>query len=218
LAESNGNPANLAKRTLTAIIVAPMVIAVVMAGPRVFYPALLAAAALGVNESLRLAGRISPATAGPLLAFAYVVLPMSCLGLIYSTRSGPVWVIFTLIATWLADTSAYAVGRLFGRRPLAPRISPNKTLEGALGGLAVTAPVLAALTFLPVLSMAERFVFGLALVPAAIAGDLFESWLKRRAGVKDSGNLLPGHGGFLDRIDSLLFTAPLSYLLLRFWI
>ncbi|MDP1809252.1 MAG: phosphatidate cytidylyltransferase [Actinomycetota bacterium] len=218
LAASKEGLGNLARRALTAAIGIPLIVAVVMAGKIAFAVALIAAAIIGINESLRLAGKISPAPVFRLTSIAYVALPMFFLGLLYLLDSGPIWVIFTFVATWLADTSAYTVGRLVGRRPLAPTISPNKTIEGAVGGLTVTSLVFAALTFLPVLSLPQRILFGLTLAVAATAGDLFESVFKRRAGVKDSGTILPGHGGFLDRIDSLLFTAPISYLLLRLWI
>lgn len=218
LAASNQGLGNLAKRVLTAAIGIPLIIGIVLAGRIVFAAALTAAAIIGITESLKLAGKINASLVFRFLSIAYIVMPMFFLGLLYLLDSGPIWVIFTFVATWIADTSAYTVGRLVGRRPLAPTISPNKTIEGAVGGLTVTALVFSALTFLPVLSVTQRLFFGLAVAVAATAGDLFESVFKRRAGVKDSGAILPGHGGFLDRIDSLLFTAPISYLLLRLWI
>jgi phosphatidate cytidylyltransferase len=109
----------------------------------------------------------------------------------------------------------YYTGRAFGRRPLAPSISPKKTIEGAIGGLVVAPLVLVAIAhwWLPRLALPLVWGAGLAIVVAGIAGDLFESAMKRAAGVKDSGTLIPGHGGVLDRIDALLFVAPLFYLL-----
>lgn len=218
MAASSGGPGNLAKRLLTAAIGIPLIILMVMSSRIVFWSALAAIMFVGISESLRLTRKINSSWIPIFLSIIYIAMPMYFLALLYRLDSGPIWVITTFVATWLADTSAYTVGRLAGRRPLAPTISPNKTIEGAVGGLAVTALVFAALTFLPVLSWTQRLVFGLALAMAATAGDLFESVLKRRAGVKDSGTILPGHGGLLDRIDSLLFTAPISYLLLRLWI
>lgn len=209
---------NLTKRILTGAIGIPLMILIIMSGRIAFGAALIVAIALGSKESLELIGKIDKAPIFKVLSLAYVALPLLCLGLLYMVEFGPTWVIFTLIATWLADTSAYTVGRLIGRTPLAPTISPNKTIEGAVGGLAVTALAFAALRIMPVLSISDRVIFGLVLAAAAAVGDLFESWLKRRAGIKDSGDILPGHGGFLDRIDSLLFTAPLSYLLLSLWV
>lgn len=117
----------------------------------------------------------------------------------------------------VSDTAQYYAGRAFGRRPLAPRLSPKKTVEGAIGGL-VVAPValtVAGAWVLPDVAPAWLATLGVAMVAAGIAGDLFESTLKRAAGVKDSAALIPGHGGVLDRIDALLFAAPLFYFFLR---
>ena len=129
-----------------------------------------------------------------------------------------------LALIWIADTAAYGAGRAFGRRKLAPHISPGKTWEGVAGGMlgcAVYAAVLAAYTpKLAALTGGMRWVpyVGAALLLSAVSvvGDLFESALKRRAGVKDSGSLLPGHGGVLDRIDSTTSTLPVAVLLL-YW-
>lgn len=124
--------------------------------------------------------------------------------------------------TWLADTAAYFGGRAFGRRPMAPRVSPNKTVEGGVFGLlAGPIGVLAYATFL-LPGVAESLGAGLLVVlgflisAAAILGDLSESALKRECGVKDSSNLLPGHGGVLDRLDSLLWSIPVAYLFLAY--
>jgi phosphatidate cytidylyltransferase len=107
----------------------------------------------------------------------------------------------------------------FGKRKLYPAVSPNKSIEGGLGGLvgAVVAVVLMKLTFLPQIGYLEAMVLGLLLGCAGQIGDLFESLLKRGCGVKDSGMLIPGHGGLLDRLDSLLFAFPLSYYAARYW-
>ena len=127
-----------------------------------------------------------------------------------------------LVATWVGDSSAYFVGSAWGRRKLAPTISPNKSWEGfwaALVGSGIAAVVWSVVTqpVLPGADLGHPLVLGLAgtiLGLAAVAGDLVESLLKREAGVKDSGTLFPGHGGILDRVDSLLFTLPLAYGLL----
>jgi phosphatidate cytidylyltransferase len=122
-------------------------------------------------------------------------------------------VLFVLLVTWIADSAAYFVGVRFGRRPLAPRISPKKTVEGAVAGLLASALValLAQQWFLPVIGPAESVGIGLLLGCAGQLGDLSESLLKRSAGVKDSGGLIPAHGGVLDKIDSLVFAAPTFY-------
>jgi phosphatidate cytidylyltransferase len=116
---------------------------------------------------------------------------------------------------WTADTAAYFCGRAFGRHKLAPRISPGKTVEGAAGALAAVGGYWVVLWLLAP-ELAGPFLSGLALVLLlallSVEGDLFESWMKRMAGVKDSGNLLPGHGGLLDRVDSLTSTLPLAAL------
>jgi phosphatidate cytidylyltransferase len=129
------------------------------------------------------------------------------------------WLLLAAMATvWIADTAAYFTGRRFGRRKLAPSISPNKTWEGVFGALAAVGAYALLLVVLEVdvvaggergAAFAMAFVlFGLLLAAVSIAGDLFESLLKRQAGAKDSGTLLPGHGGVLDRIDALLSAMP----------
>lgn len=130
---------------------------------------------------------------------------------------GRYWIIFLLAVVMTGDAGAYYSGRALGRHPLAPRVSPKKTVEGLLGGLLVsmaTAWGLGAF-LLPSLGLAESLGLGLALSAAGVLGDLFESLLKRSAGVKDASQLIPGHGGLLDRMDSLAFAAPLLYLYLQ---
>jgi phosphatidate cytidylyltransferase len=115
----------------------------------------------------------------------------------------------------VADTAAYFAGRAFGRHKLAPHISPGKTWEGALGAMAGVTLYWAAVVLLaPSASGLTVSGFGLVLVMTAVSieGDLFESWMKRVAGRKDSGTLLPGHGGVLDRVDALTSTLPLAAL------
>jgi phosphatidate cytidylyltransferase len=126
---------------------------------------------------------------------------------------GEFLVFFVVLVTWAGDTGAYYVGMSLGRHQLAPVISPNKTVEGLMGGLllALAMAVVASLWFLPSLTLADCLATGLLLAGAGLLGDLVESALKRSAGVKDSGMLIPGHGGMLDRLDSLLFTAPIFY-------
>ncbi len=120
------------------------------------------------------------------------------------------WVVLLFVVTWANDTLAYFTGRFLGKHPLAPRISPKKTWEGFWGGAAgsvVGALVVKAL-FLPRLSIPAAVLVGAGAAFLGPLGDLCESMLKRAAGVKDSGKLLPGHGGLLDRIDAVLFAAP----------
>ena len=126
---------------------------------------------------------------------------------------GQRWLIVLLGVTFGTDTGAYAVGRLIGRHPLAPRISPAKTREGAIGGFLAGAAAAVALPIALGLDADAVLIAAIAvtLPIAAQAGDLLESALKRRIGVKDSSGLLPGHGGLLDRMDSQLLAAPLLY-------
>ncbi|MCA1733484.1 MAG: phosphatidate cytidylyltransferase [Acidobacteria bacterium] len=122
-------------------------------------------------------------------------------------------VFFLLIAVWASDSGAYYVGRRFGKHRLSPRVSPKKTIEGGIGG-AIAAMLAAAIvhfTFFPEFPLHHALIAALLLSAAGIIGDLAESMWKRSAAVKDSGGLIPGHGGFLDRIDSVLFTAPILY-------
>ena len=125
------------------------------------------------------------------------------------------WVIALMVLSWVCDSCAYFVGGAIGRTRLAPRISPKKSVEGAVAGLAGAAlvgPLVGQVVGLPPLLMAG---YGLAIGMATIVGDLIESLIKRQTGVKDSGVLIPGHGGLLDRMDSLLLCAPVAMLLVR---
>ena len=130
---------------------------------------------------------------------------------------GPRWIFFALLIIWACDTGAYAVGYLFGRHKLWPSVSPKKTWEGALGGLMASTLVGAALAgpLAQMRSAGTGALLGAAASVAGQLGDLIESRVKRSARVKDSGALIPGHGGILDRLDSLLFAAPLFYYGLR---
>ena len=124
---------------------------------------------------------------------------------------GLCWVIALLLVIWGLDTAAYAVGKTLGKHKLCPAISPGKTVEGALGALLAAVILTAGLGYWLGLPVGYGVVLGGLLGVVGQAGDLFESMLKRRVGVKDSGALLPGHGGVLDRFDSLLFAAPVAY-------
>lgn len=132
---------------------------------------------------------------------------------------GRQWVAVAVLITWVTDSGAYFIGRALGRHPLWPRVSPKKTWEGWLGGLVVgttTAMVLLPL-FVPGTAWWQGAVVGLAVGVGGPFGDLSESLFKRQVGVKDSSHLIPGHGGFFDRIDSFIFVAPLVYALALWW-
>jgi phosphatidate cytidylyltransferase len=122
-------------------------------------------------------------------------------------------VYFVALTTWAGDIGAYYVGSRLGRRPLAPRVSPKKTVEGALGGVAATVliAILGSAWVWPRLPVATAIWVGGLLAVVGMVGDLAESVVKRAAGVKDSGTIIPGHGGILDRLDSVIFCVPALY-------
>lgn len=150
-------------------------------------------------------------------ALLYLGVLLSSLVLLRDLEDGRDWVFLAILATFAVDTGAYATGKLIGRHKLAPQISPGKTWEGVAGGFIAGAAAVVALAFAFDIdpSLARLLPLAFLLPPLAMGGDLFESWMKRRMGVKDASGLLPGHGGFLDRLDSLLFVAPLVYLFVR---
>lgn len=135
---------------------------------------------------------------------------------LYDEPKGSWLLLAVFVAVWCCDSGAYFIGRAFGKHKMAPSLSPKKTIEGALGGIATAVPAVVLLNLplgiLP--SVGAAALFALLVAVLGILGDLFESYLKRMFEVKDSGKLLPGHGGILDRFDSFLFVVPLcSYIL-----
>jgi phosphatidate cytidylyltransferase len=143
---------------------------------------------------------------------AYVGGMLSYFVLLRDLPEGLAWVALAGLTTWASDTAAYFVGTMWGRQPFFPKVSPRKTVEGAMAGLSV-GTIVAAGIGIPFLRLmpAQAMALGVLLSLAATFGDLAESLVKRQAGVKDSGNLIPGHGGALDRIDSLLFAGVTVY-------
>lgn len=131
----------------------------------------------------------------------------------FSPIVGPKLVFFLLLVVWLGDAGAYYVGKQFGRHKLSPRISPKKTIEGLAGGIAtsIITAIVIHFTFFREFPIAHAIAAGVILSVAGVIGDLAESMWKRSADVKDSGTLIPGHGGFLDRFDSIFFTTPILY-------
>ena len=134
---------------------------------------------------------------------------LSVLG--YTLSSGSCIIMLVFLCTWATDTFAFFVGRKFGKKKLSPKSSPNKTVEGAFGGLIGSIVVGLCAGFFIGVPWYHAFVLGFLFGIASQLGDLTESAIKREIGIKDFGNIMPGHGGFLDRIDSMLFTAPLAY-------
>jgi phosphatidate cytidylyltransferase len=210
-----------------AVLVAIAVAVVWFVPPFVFQSVAVVVAALALWElsGLVRAGalRITPglgAVAVVALGTVYIVLPIAALvAMRLDIRSGgPGAVFLVMLTVMVSDTAQYYAGRAFGRRRLAPTISPKKTVEGAVGGFVfgTAAFAIVGAWWAPQLPVAARLGLGPIIVALGIAGDLFESMLKRRAGVKDSSSIIPGHGGVLDRIDALLFVAPVYYVVLKY--
>jgi phosphatidate cytidylyltransferase len=197
------------------------ILAYVAAASSVFLPSLLLA--LGMRrENLREA---LPAAALSLFAVPYVALTMLCLAFLRAMPEGWFYVLFTFFAVWVGDTAAYYVGRSIGKTQFAARVSPKKTWEGAIAS--VMGAMIIGVAFAAIAPKLEKFapphwgslcsatwwvpaLIALLINVAAQLGDLFESLIKRGADVKDSGTMLPGHGGILDRIDALLFASPVA--------
>lgn len=147
-----------------------------------------------------------------LLMSLWVGAPLSHLGLFPRSRYGVALILIAVVGPWISDSGAYFAGRFLGRHLMFPTLSPKKTLEGGVGGLLLTVLVVAPISYqLLDFSPAKALLIGAVVSIFSQAGDLFESSLKRILDVKDLGTFLPGHGGVLDRVDSLLFTAPAVY-------
>ena len=142
-----------------------------------------------------------------------MLLVAAVIAIFWLWKQSPWWLMYVFALVWGADSGAYFAGRKLGKNKLAPSVSPNKSIEGLFGGLALTIVIIMAVAFyalnLSGTSLANFITLSLITVLASVQGDLFESMVKRKAGIKDSGTILPGHGGVLDRIDSLLAAAPI---------
>ena len=162
------------------------------------------------------AGRALHQTTADLMAAFYLGVPLGMLVVVHVLAGWQATLLIVALVI-VSDSSQYYTGRTFGRRPLAPSISPKKTVEGAVGGVVFGTGFMAVAgrVVFPEASIAGLAALGAAIVVLGIFGDLFESRLKRTAGLKDSSDLIPGHGGMLDRIDALLFAAPAFYLFVR---
>lgn len=178
------------------------------------YWLLLAGVVYVAHREVRFQRAIGTLSIGILLT----VFSLSYIARLVTVADGTGLVVFLLMTTQLNDVSQYVWGKLFGRKPLAPTLSPNKTQEGMFGGLLTTAALAALLgPLLTPLNGPTAAITGVVIALAGVAGDLTVSGLKRVAGVKDAGKLLPGHGGFFDRMDSLIYAAPLFFYGMLAW-
>jgi phosphatidate cytidylyltransferase len=200
----------LAVRIIAGIVMAAIAIVAAVAGGYVFAVFVAAGATAMYYEWMRIVRRWS--LEWKFGGFFYALLPaLALLWIRDRSHDQLILLMWVFIVTWATDIGAYFVGRAIGRKKLAPSISPGKTVAGLYGGMAAAtlfggAWVLAFHLRTPLLALAPVFAV------AAQAGDLFESWMKRRAGIKDSGDWLPGHGGILDRLDGLVPVAVLTAL------
>lgn len=210
---------DLRRRSVTGLVYAAVVLAAAFGPPVVFGVLVAVAVGLGSRElwALRRAGRAAAVELVVLFVGGYCLLLLRSYGdrnAAHGAAAGlPVWLLLAVATTWAADVGAYAVGSVAGRRKIAPHVSPGKTWEGTFGGFGAAAVAVLGISALFGLGRPEAAIAAVTLGPAAFGGDLLESLLKRRAGVKDSGTLFPGHGGMLDRIDSLVVVAPIVALL-----
>jgi phosphatidate cytidylyltransferase len=175
------------------------------------YTRLLAAVLLTLSLTLGDLSKVVPFAGATALGVLYVFGGWRCAVELHA--AGVHWLLFALAVNWVGDVAAFYVGRAIGKHKVAPRISPGKSWEGAIGSM-VLAVLFGYAFFLyvrPVIPVADMFALSVIANAAGQVGDLAESAIKRGAGVKDSSTLLPGHGGFLDRLDSSLFTMPVVY-------
>jgi phosphatidate cytidylyltransferase len=207
---------DLPRRTLTAAVYAVAVVAAIVAPPIVFWILLAVVGVLGLFELRGLrTGRPSIALAIVFfagLAGLGVLRSMGTFAAEHGTPELPAWLLVALLPTWSADVAAYFIGSLLGRRRLAPTISPGKTWEGTIAGWIACGLAVIAVASVFGMPRVPLLAIAVGLGPIGLAGDLLESYVKRRAGVKDSGTMLPGHGGVLDRLDSL--TAGAVFIIL----
>ncbi|MHB8122043.1 MAG: phosphatidate cytidylyltransferase [Desulfuromonadaceae bacterium] len=154
-----------------------------------------------------------------LLAFLYIPFMLMHLVQLRQTPFGIEWILVIMLIVMTNDSAAYYSGSAFGKHRLYPLVSPKKSIEGAIGGLigSIGGTMLAKFTFFPQLTFTDAMLMALIVGMVGQAGDLFESLLKRSFGVKDSGSIIPGHGGVLDRLDSILFAAPVTYYYVLFF-
>ncbi len=212
---------SLAKRILSALVMIPLAVAAVYLGGAVFYALVAAAFGISVYEWSQMCFRKGrPKWSRFMPGFIYIAAACIAIVLMRARPDGLFLVIYLFVAVWASDIGAYVAGRTLKGPRMAPSISPNKTWSGLVGGcIAAAAAVMAVCYYWPDTELSARIsalplwahgLFGITLGVVGQLGDLLESHFKRRAGVKDSGNIIPGHGGLLDRIDALLMVSIIS--------
>lgn len=205
--------AGLKERVLSAMVLVSLVLSTLLIGNLPFTLLVIVAALQMLREWDGLTKQ--EGIIWRLAGLAYVALPCASILWLRMQPEGLYMVLFVLFAVWSTDIGAYFTGRKIGGAKLWAAISPKKTWAGLAGGMvsaALVAGIMSSFTPYPA-TLPEAVIIGMAIAIVGQAGDFFESWLKRRAGVKDSGKLIPGHGGILDRVDGLIFTLPLFALL-----
>ncbi len=168
----------------------------------------------GGNSTISGGNSILSAVSAEIQGIVYIPLFLSFLVLIRGSANGAHWIIWLWLIIGFSDTGAYYAGTYLGKTPLSPHVSPNKSVEGAIGGLAAAAVAgsIYSLLFIEEASLMPALLFSIVAAAAGQLGDLFESSFKRAGKIKDSGSILPGHGGILDRFDGLIFAAPVAYI------
>lgn len=205
---------NLYKRTVTALILGTIFFGTFFLSINLFTLLLAIIAILCLVEWAQLIAKQK-------LIFWILtpIYPLSSFFLMISLNNSDRYLLLILfLSVAIFDTAAYFVGSMMGKRPILPKISPKKSWEGFLGGLfaLIISFCLLQFYFKNYVDVLSVIFISLVIAVLAVSGDMFESWFKRRAGVKDSGKLLPGHGGFLDRFDAVIFVAPFFYLFKEF--
>lgn len=206
----------LQKRILSSVVLAPIVIAAIWFGSWPFWAMLLLAFAIGVYEWTSVAQKTDVDLPASIFGILYIAFSMACFGVLRD--QGILVVVMLICAVWMSDIGGYAAGRLIGGPKMAPSISPNKTWAGLGGAIAGSILVFVAADLVTEQyngGMLLNIVYGAVIAISGQAGDLLVSKLKRRAGVKDMSNLIPGHGGLLDRIDSLLLACPVFFFIIK---
>ena len=207
-------------RIFSSLVLAPIVLAAVWVGYPYFEVLIIFVGSIGIFEWFRLFKKQNRGFIFFLIGLIYIVAPFLIILWIYKIQSvGPMIVFWILFVVWATDIGAYFVGKLVGGPKLAPSISPNKTWSGAFGGCILA--LLVSIILKPHLTLEFDLIgvsgFTLIISISGQFGDLLESWVKRNLAVKDTGNIIPGHGGVLDRIDALLLAAPSAACLIIFF-